>query len=249
MNASVAIFHASCRQMLIKSSRNLLSTWTRALYYFRVLICSYYCSESGYAKIKVQMYRQRMYRAFTIVELLVVVVVISIIASVMVVPFNNVRQAANNSARISAAEKMVKLIHAYVAINGGSSFKSLLPAPPTYSACLGSGYADADPGAGVGCYDSANLTYTRSQASIDTALQTVGSISVGYPMFKYVVSPDTWIQTAPVLWFDKSLPTNIIYIDYTLQGDGKNCGNGATAGVNSEWGPSTYCRITMDLGS
>ena len=190
------------------------------------------------------MTHQRL-KGFTIVELLVVIVVIAILAAITVTAFNGVQQRAGNSARIAQASKMQKLIRAYVVLNGAAQFKSLLPALPTNSVCLGTGYKDVIPTGTVGCYVNGDTTYTVSSTNLDNGLRAVGDVSVSYPAIEIYVAPDTWAQSAPVLWYNA---TNTVDIDYVLQGDNATCSNGATnLGSNPEWGPSTRCRITLNL--
>lgn len=57
-------------------------------------------------------------RGFTIVELLIVVVIIAILATIAIVAYSGIQQRANNAAIIDAASKSLRLIQAYVAANG-----------------------------------------------------------------------------------------------------------------------------------
>lgn len=50
---------------------------------------------------------------FTIVELLIVIVVIGILASITVVAFNGIQTRARNSARLAAADSYVKIVKLY----------------------------------------------------------------------------------------------------------------------------------------
>lgn len=54
---------------------------------------------------------------FTIVELLIVIVVIAILATISIVAYNGIQQRANNTARIAAAKDWVKSIKQYIAVN------------------------------------------------------------------------------------------------------------------------------------
>ena len=54
--------------------------------------------------------RQKTNRGFTIVELLIVIVVIGILAAITIVAYNGLQQRANNSARIQAANQVIKLV-------------------------------------------------------------------------------------------------------------------------------------------
>jgi prepilin-type N-terminal cleavage/methylation domain-containing protein len=174
-------------------------------------------------------------QAFTIVELLIVIVVVAILAAITVVAFNGVQQRAQNSARIAQAEKMYKYLRAYVALNGSDQLKAQLPvggSPVTY--CLGTGYVDVVEGSGVGCYVNSAGQSTSSSASLDSALQTVGNISVSSPRVTIIIDPmDPPIdQSAPTLTYVSSAPTFLVdgrpnvfgHISYILQGENVDCG-------------------------
>lgn len=57
-------------------------------------------------------------RAFTIVELLIVIVVIGILAAIVIVAYNGVQNRANDSRRVTDLEVMSKAIEAYYIDNG-----------------------------------------------------------------------------------------------------------------------------------
>ena len=57
-------------------------------------------------------------RAFTIVELLIVIVVIAILATITIVAFNGVQQRARDQRMVSAASQVYKAISLYFTDNG-----------------------------------------------------------------------------------------------------------------------------------
>lgn len=71
-------------------------------------------------------------RGFTIVELLIVIVVIAILASITIVAYNGVQQRARDVRRVSDAQAIVQALEIYRLDNGQYP-------PPLYS---GSGYLD-----------------------------------------------------------------------------------------------------------
>lgn len=172
---------------------------------------------------------------FTIVELLIVIVVVAILAAITVVAFNGVQQRAQNTARIAQAEKMYKYLRAYVALNGSDQLKAQLPvggSPVTY--CLGTGYTDVVEGSGVGCYVNSGGQSVSSNTTLDSALQSVGNISVSSPRVTIITDPqDPPIdQSAPTLTYVSSATTRLVdgrpnvfgYISYILQGENVDCG-------------------------
>lgn len=68
---------------------------------------------------------------FTIVELLIVVVVIAILASITIVAFNGVQQRTKNTRISTGAQQYNKAFESYKAVNGSY---------PTYAGCLGANY-------------------------------------------------------------------------------------------------------------
>ncbi|NCC19976.1 type II secretion system protein [Candidatus Saccharibacteria bacterium] len=61
-------------------------------------------------------------QAFTIVELLIVIVVIAILAAISIAAYTNIQQRAKNTAIINAASQSLKMIQAYIAENGAYPF-------------------------------------------------------------------------------------------------------------------------------
>ena len=73
-----------------------------------------------------------MRRGFTIVELLIVIVVIAILASISIVAYNGIQQRANNAKTVKAVEAYAKAIGMYKIDNGSH---------PDAVSCLGVGYS------------------------------------------------------------------------------------------------------------
>jgi prepilin-type N-terminal cleavage/methylation domain-containing protein len=72
-------------------------------------------------------------KAFTIVELLIVIVVIGILAAISIVAFNGIRARANLSETAHFASSAVRVLRAYKAAEGTY---------PGTTGCIGSGYID-----------------------------------------------------------------------------------------------------------
>jgi prepilin-type N-terminal cleavage/methylation domain-containing protein len=77
---------------------------------------------------------------FTIVELLIVIVVIAILASVVVVAYSKVSQKANNTQTITAVKEWAKILQQYIVANGY----------PTYDISSGNGGYEQYPCVGTG---------------------------------------------------------------------------------------------------
>ena len=74
---------------------------------------------------------QKRVQAFTIVELLIVIVVVAILAAITVVAYSGIQQRARNTQVITGVNQYVKAIQGYYAVNGSY---------PTSSGCLGANY-------------------------------------------------------------------------------------------------------------
>ncbi len=70
-------------------------------------------------------------KGFTIVELLIVIVVIAIIASITIVAYNGMQQRANNTQTVQAVKEFIKAFNLYAQDNGGY---------PQLTGCLGENY-------------------------------------------------------------------------------------------------------------
>lgn len=127
-----------------------------------------------------------MQKGFTIVELLIVVVVIAILASITVVAYSGIQQRTVNTSRIAAARNALTLIQMYKTENG-----TFPVVPPTAGgnnayrgACIGTGWPTMQ-GRGV-CWDyfldgqtMGSSSFTE-ESSVNDALRTVGSVP-SYP--------------------------------------------------------------------
>ncbi len=95
---------------------------------------------------------------FTLVELLIVIVVIAILATISIISYNGIQQRARNTQTVNAAHDYLTALQAYLAQNGSYP---VVPTGPMY--CLGQ---DA-----VYC-TTATGNWTRS-AALESALQTI----------------------------------------------------------------------------
>lgn len=113
----------------------------------------------------------RRTHGFTIVELLIVIVVIAVLATVTVVAYNGVQQRARNTSRIAAAKGYVNLLSMYRTTNGSYPFTS-------GHYCLGTGFPDVNSD-GVGdCYNAqtGDGWLTSVNSTINTQLATIGTL-------------------------------------------------------------------------
>ena len=188
---------------------------------------------------------------FTIVELLIVIVVIAILASISVVAYNGIQQRANNTTRVASGKQFIKLFQLYKATFG--SYPPQLY-PQNAGFCLGSGFpAGYDGNPRCRSYKSAG-TYTApaprgtvpdsllesNNSALMTELKKVGSIP-GNPIptaSKELVGPFTDYDTAT--------PASVITIG--LDGkipSGSDCGGNFTSDGFDATYNLTYCSYLL----
>lgn len=121
------------------------------------------------------MWASKKQSGFTIVELLIVIVIIAILATITVVAYNGITQRADNTRRIAAAKEWYKRIQAYTAAN-----TAYPPGALNNHACLGTGYpTDLDVNPDEDCLGTGNVKHPNT--SLNNALATLGTLPVFPP--------------------------------------------------------------------
>jgi prepilin-type N-terminal cleavage/methylation domain-containing protein len=133
---------------------------------------------------------------FTIVELLVVIVVIAILASITVVAYTGVQQRANNSARLSEFNQWRKLYEMYKVQNG------TYPTMADGGYCLGTGF----PGGKCRDYlaNNGNTLSELSSAPLMDKIKTIATLPlanhapINGTVGPYVYYGGGWLQMTGV---------------------------------------------------
>lgn len=121
-------------------------------------------------------YRQR---GFTIVELLIVIVVIAILATITIAAYNGIQQRAGNAQRISAARDWVNAIKSYVAVN-----QSYPPSSSGGTFCIGTNnITNLDANSDVDCGITGNVKHDSVTATpaFNTAVLTIVNTLPKFP--------------------------------------------------------------------
>jgi prepilin-type N-terminal cleavage/methylation domain-containing protein len=84
-----------------------------------------------YATVSTSMIRKNKQTGFTIVELLIVIVVIAILASITIVAFRGIQGRARDAERSSDVSNLMKALETYKSLNGG--YPSPTPTGPAGS--------------------------------------------------------------------------------------------------------------------
>lgn len=110
-------------------------------------------------------------KGFTIVELLIVIVVIAILASITVVGYSGIRASAEKTKTVSTARSYIQALSAYQLSEGAY--------PTTSTYCLGSGYTDRTSDGVVDCrWNSGNVNPNASfNTTLNKYLQVTASIT------------------------------------------------------------------------
>ncbi len=183
---------------------------------------------------------------FTIVELLVVIIVIAILASVTVVAYNGVQDRAINSQTLSAVSQWEKILRTYQQLNPSTTAGGL---PISDYNCLASASANFPAGNGLvagecmhGYPGSASFSAVYS-STLTTDLQTILGTTVtlpsGYlrPISGVVGSTQIYVQ---------GIRYNNLAIQYYLKGYNVSCGKGSLVTTVNSGDTLTFCYISLN---
>lgn len=145
----------------------------------------------------------RKTNAFTIVELLIVIVVIAVLAAISVVAYRGIQQRANNTAIINAASQTVRAIQAYIASEGAYPATSYF-CVTTESGCANSG--------GVIPANATFNTNMQKTGSAPTSTATLSGTTRYGVMYNYDASRTLDGQSRPAVLL------------YYLDGISQSCG-------------------------
>ncbi len=166
---------------------------------------------------------RKHYSGFTIVELMIVIVVIGILASVTLVAFNGAQVRARNSTRVAQANHITKLMEIYK-VDFGTYPKV---APGNY--CVGTGYPNGN------CREYTDndpwWTYPESNMALTNELAKVGPVPKGdYFPAGSVVGPYVHVYSDH---YSMQMPMEIE--------DGKDCPKGMTMTWNNPDNNEALC--------
>lgn len=178
---------------------------------------------------------------FTIVELLIVIVVIAILATISIVAYNGIQQRASNTKTISAVSQVVKSISSYIATNDSypySSGANFCLVPSDSGACTTGGTTR-----------SASTTLTNNLKTLSTLPTTVPDAQTNYNGIVYSYDPTRTYNGA----------SNIqpVILLYSLRGDQQQCGvpnitnsggltmSSSSSGYTTSGGGYTICVVSI----
>lgn len=146
-------------------------------------------------------------QAFTIVELLIVIVVIAILAAITIVAYNGIQARAYNAATISQAKQTIDLINAYIAVEGKY--------PSTSNGCATRDSQCTWLDGAVNSNNNATLMNNLSTIGSPAASRVSGSVAGKYYGLTYSYT------TANRTWNGVTQPLLLMYF---LKGVNQSCG-------------------------
>lgn len=179
---------------------------------------------------------------FTIVELIMVIVIISILASITLVAYGGVQDRSKNTAIIDAASSVVKMVQVYASTNAA------YPTTVSTAVCVTTA-------SGCDTYGTA----TGGDTTFDTNMATVGNVPRSVPIaINSTLNGIFYYYNATRTMDSKVQP---VYVVYQLKGASQQCGvpgvsadttmvtTTSTTGytANSTWSgiPITVCYVSV----
>ena len=162
-------------------------------------------------------------RGFTIVELLMVIVVISILATITTVAYTGIQERARNTLRLQAARNAVQAANILTSTFGLSEIRATMQETDSWwRACVGTGYQDMDSdGLGdCGVYEGTPMMSESPAFNALLSQNTDISNSSNFP----VVSTDNFDLYGPFMesaWINSR---DAWVVEYSLEGEEQSCG-------------------------
>ncbi|MDB5186768.1 MAG: putative Fimbral protein [Candidatus Saccharibacteria bacterium] len=159
---------------------------------------------------------------FTIVELLIVIVVIGILASIAVVAYNGVQLRANNSSRTSLAYQMKTVFDITKIDTSIATVKASLQYDTWYRACLGTGYPDINSDGVRDCAAWNGNPFVSETANFNAILAKTAKVpSMG--TYRPVVATSGDVYYGPYISSITVDGQDSLSLEYFLEGIGQSC--------------------------
>lgn len=163
---------------------------------------------------------------FTIVELLIVIVVIGILASITVVAYNGITERARNVARLNAAKQAEQIVRLALAdVSPVQLRDSLYYDGSWWRACVGKDYEDVHGTPDGDCATFNGFSYAWSTPALTAILEDAAGPLPSMRGFPPVLSDDGDAIYGPYIgsaWVENSI--NYLVLEYQLEGESQECG-------------------------
>jgi prepilin-type N-terminal cleavage/methylation domain-containing protein len=145
------------------------------------------------------------HKAFSIVELLIVMVIIAILAGLIIVTYTGIKTRAENTKTVNAVSHVIKAVTQYGVRNGNYPVTSTWPCIGSSSTCARVGGASTCFGIGGAVYNSAfNTTLKGVMTSVpEPSDQTMNCAGNSYSGAFYNKNDTSGGKTASIIYFLK----------------------------------------------
>lgn len=179
-------------------------------------------------------------RAFTIVELLVVIVVLAILASVTVVAYMGVKNKASNVQILEGVRQYYTALQLYQSSNGGyPKTTGEVNGDNIAMTCLGTGYAGGTCGVITGTQIYEDATFNTAMKSIISSVPAIGKNLIA-------VGGENFTGAAYGIDVTSTTPRGRV-LEYALYGANADCKLPGSYSYNvSSSPPTTACEIYLE---
>lgn len=182
-------------------------------------------------------------KGFTLVELLIVIVVIGILASITVVAYNGVTVQARNAARLATTKQANQAVRLAIEVYSVSAVHASLNHSDDWGrACVGIGHPNLD-------NDGANIpdcgrylndpAYVSESTAFNNLLRDAGMLP-NMQTYQVVKASYGDVVAGPFLEDMVIDGTDRLVLEYNLEGDAKDCSLSPL--VYGDWGARTMTR-------
>jgi prepilin-type N-terminal cleavage/methylation domain-containing protein len=161
-------------------------------------------------------------KGFTIVELILVIVVIGILATMTYVGYNGMQQRARNHARTEYAQQFKDILKLTLIKNTPAAVIAAMDHGGGWDkACLGTGYTDRNSDGRGDCAVFGGSAYISDTATFNTLLAKVALPALDkYPK---VTSTDGDVTYGPFINAETADGIEVLSMEYVLEGQNQKC--------------------------
>ncbi len=159
---------------------------------------------------------------FTVVELLVVIAVIGILATITIIGYSGFQRQARNASRIDYAQQFVDIVKIAATENKFNDIVAAMDHADGWDkACLGTGYSDRTGDGRADCAVFDGASYISDTPTFNTLLS--GTALPSMAKYSPVTSTDGDVTYGPYVYSVAVDGTQSIVMEYVLEGLNQTC--------------------------